>query len=188
LAPCSHGFHYKCVVPLLVSEIMFICPLCRQVANLDNTAFLDDGIAVSKTPLENDFPEEEGVEEQMKAVENSSIAPTAAAAEEDVTRDIEADGMEIDAPAAPISITRPSIIIPAAMSANAGGALSPSTPKNDTLSQAVLQDAAHRVVRREQKVVLRSKLIKLAMEFPGFIKAEEVDALLDGDEDEELDV
>ena len=31
LAPCSHCFHYKCVIPLLVSESMFQCPLCRQV-------------------------------------------------------------------------------------------------------------------------------------------------------------
>jgi hypothetical protein len=110
---------------------------------------------------ENDFPEE--LEEQMAVIED--IAPTVAvAAEEDVTRDIEADGMEIDSPAAPISITRPSIIIPVGLSANAGGALSPSTPKNDILNQAVLEDAAERVARREQKVVLRSKLIKLAME------------------------
>lgn len=124
----------------------------------------------------------------MITVKEELSAPVVSpAAEEDVTRDIEADadGMEIDIPAAPITITRPSIIIPVATSANAGGAMSPSTPKNDTLSQAVLQDAAQRILRREQKVVLRSKLIKLAMEFPGFIKAEEVDSLLDG-EDEEM--
>ncbi|KAI9355072.1 hypothetical protein DFJ73DRAFT_623719, partial [Zopfochytrium polystomum] len=35
LAPCSHCFHYRCVIPLLGSAIMFQCPLCRQVANLD---------------------------------------------------------------------------------------------------------------------------------------------------------
>ncbi|KAI9344786.1 hypothetical protein DFJ73DRAFT_615327, partial [Zopfochytrium polystomum] len=37
LAPCSHTFHYRCVIPLLGSAIMFQCPLCRQVANLEAT-------------------------------------------------------------------------------------------------------------------------------------------------------
>ncbi|KAI8810165.1 hypothetical protein BJ742DRAFT_210103 [Cladochytrium replicatum] len=35
LAPCSHCYHYKCVSTLLGSNLMFQCPLCRQVANLD---------------------------------------------------------------------------------------------------------------------------------------------------------
>ncbi|KAJ3027027.1 hypothetical protein HDV00_011462 [Rhizophlyctis rosea] len=35
LAPCSHCFHYKCATPLLSSAVMFQCPLCRQVANLE---------------------------------------------------------------------------------------------------------------------------------------------------------
>ncbi|KAJ3002936.1 hypothetical protein HKX48_002022 [Thoreauomyces humboldtii] len=35
LAPCSHCFHYKCVTPLLGSGVMFLCPMCRQVANLE---------------------------------------------------------------------------------------------------------------------------------------------------------
>ncbi|KAJ1559145.1 hypothetical protein HK405_011817, partial [Cladochytrium tenue] len=34
LAPCSHCFHYRCVMSLLGSNVMFQCPLCRQVANL----------------------------------------------------------------------------------------------------------------------------------------------------------
>jgi len=37
LAPCTHCFHYKCVHPLLGNGIMFLCPLCRQVANLEAT-------------------------------------------------------------------------------------------------------------------------------------------------------
>ncbi|KAI8824172.1 uncharacterized protein EV422DRAFT_564880 [Fimicolochytrium jonesii] len=35
LAPCSHCFHYKCVTPLLGTGAMFLCPMCRQVTNLD---------------------------------------------------------------------------------------------------------------------------------------------------------
>ncbi|KAJ3255758.1 hypothetical protein HDU77_003527 [Chytriomyces hyalinus] len=35
LAPCSHCFHFRCVMPLLGSSVLFQCPLCRQVANLE---------------------------------------------------------------------------------------------------------------------------------------------------------
>jgi hypothetical protein len=34
IAPCSHCFHYKCINPILSSGDMFLCPVCRQVANL----------------------------------------------------------------------------------------------------------------------------------------------------------
>jgi len=34
IAPCSHCFHYKCINPILSSSDMFLCPVCRQVANL----------------------------------------------------------------------------------------------------------------------------------------------------------
>jgi hypothetical protein len=34
LAPCSHCYHYKCVMSIIVQSAMFQCPLCRQVANL----------------------------------------------------------------------------------------------------------------------------------------------------------
>ena len=34
VAPCSHCYHFKCVQPLLNQGAMFLCPLCRQVANL----------------------------------------------------------------------------------------------------------------------------------------------------------
>ncbi|KAJ3202513.1 hypothetical protein HDU67_000467 [Dinochytrium kinnereticum] len=45
LAPCSHCFHYRCVMPLLGSNIMFQCPLCRQVANLDANVVEEDGVS-----------------------------------------------------------------------------------------------------------------------------------------------
>jgi hypothetical protein len=36
LAPCSHCFHFKCIKPLLDNQgVMFLCPMCRQVANLE---------------------------------------------------------------------------------------------------------------------------------------------------------
>jgi len=35
IAPCSHCFHYKCISPIICSSgDMFLCPVCRQVANL----------------------------------------------------------------------------------------------------------------------------------------------------------
>ncbi|ORX55499.1 hypothetical protein BCR36DRAFT_581506 [Piromyces finnis] len=42
LAPCTHCFHYKCVHPLIGGGIMFLCPLCRQVANLEATVSTDN--------------------------------------------------------------------------------------------------------------------------------------------------
>jgi hypothetical protein len=33
-APCSHCYHFKCVVSLISQSPMFQCPMCRQVANL----------------------------------------------------------------------------------------------------------------------------------------------------------
>ncbi|KAJ3057270.1 hypothetical protein HK097_009929 [Rhizophlyctis rosea] len=42
LAPCSHCFHYKCATPLLSSAVMFQCPLCRQVANLEANVTNED--------------------------------------------------------------------------------------------------------------------------------------------------
>lgn len=51
LAPCSHCFHYKCVIPLLGAGYMFQCPLCRQVANLDASVAIetdDTSIVIEK--------------------------------------------------------------------------------------------------------------------------------------------
>ncbi|KAJ3110175.1 hypothetical protein HK100_003131, partial [Physocladia obscura] len=42
LAPCSHCFHFRCVMPLLGSSVMFQCPLCRQVANLEKGVAEDE--------------------------------------------------------------------------------------------------------------------------------------------------
>lgn len=155
---------------------MFICPLCRQVANLDNTAFLED---------ENDIPEEENeLDMEQKADDDDKLADVeanvAVESEEPVgtsepdgeaecgvvvdsvieTSERPDDTMDID------SVRPPAITIPATASSsgNAGGAMSPSTPKNDTLSQAVLQDAEQRAAIIERKALLRSKLIKLAIE------------------------
>lgn len=35
VAPCSHCFHFKCIIPLFTPGHMFLCPLCRQISNLD---------------------------------------------------------------------------------------------------------------------------------------------------------
>ncbi len=53
LAPCSHCFHYRCVVPLLHPNIMFQCPLCRQVANLEaNVACEDEDLFTEQEALD----------------------------------------------------------------------------------------------------------------------------------------
>jgi hypothetical protein len=49
IAPCSHCFHYKCIQNILKETIMFPCPVCRQVANLEASVSMeslaDDGHA-----------------------------------------------------------------------------------------------------------------------------------------------
>jgi hypothetical protein len=34
ISPCSHIYHHKCVAQMIAKTPMFLCPLCRQVANL----------------------------------------------------------------------------------------------------------------------------------------------------------
>ncbi|RKO98947.1 hypothetical protein CXG81DRAFT_544, partial [Caulochytrium protostelioides] len=41
LAPCSHCYHYKCIRNILEEGYMFLCPLCRQVANLDASVSME---------------------------------------------------------------------------------------------------------------------------------------------------
>jgi hypothetical protein len=41
IAPCSHCFHYKCIQHILKETIMFPCPVCRQVANLEATVSME---------------------------------------------------------------------------------------------------------------------------------------------------
>ncbi|TPX51255.1 hypothetical protein SeLEV6574_g00380 [Synchytrium endobioticum] len=60
LAPCSHCFHYKCVVPLLGSSLMFQCPLCRQVANLDASVNGDEQETTNEEEEEEELAMELG--------------------------------------------------------------------------------------------------------------------------------
>ncbi|KAI9340208.1 hypothetical protein BDR26DRAFT_861466 [Obelidium mucronatum] len=62
LAPCSHCFHFRCVMPLLGSSVMFQCPLCRQVANLEK------GVGEDEESL---FDGENGGDEAAAVVESS---------------------------------------------------------------------------------------------------------------------
>ncbi|KAI8912445.1 SMAD/FHA domain-containing protein, partial [Gorgonomyces haynaldii] len=41
IAPCSHCFHYKCIKSVLRDCLMFPCPVCRQVANLDASVSME---------------------------------------------------------------------------------------------------------------------------------------------------
>ncbi len=63
LSPCSHCFHFKCVRNILNdSGLMFPCPVCRQVANLEASVSMeslcdtfeevDDSSSSSKDELE----------------------------------------------------------------------------------------------------------------------------------------
>ncbi|KAI8059084.1 SMAD/FHA domain-containing protein [Gilbertella persicaria] len=41
VAPCSHTFHYKCLRPLLVNHPGFLCPLCRNYADLESNVSVE---------------------------------------------------------------------------------------------------------------------------------------------------
>lgn len=47
ISPCSHCYHYKCIHTLLDKGVMFQCPLCRQVANLNASVSVD---SLDETP------------------------------------------------------------------------------------------------------------------------------------------
>jgi hypothetical protein len=48
IAPCSHCFHYKCIQHILRENIMFPCPVCRQVANLEASVSMESIVDYGK--------------------------------------------------------------------------------------------------------------------------------------------
>ncbi|RUS13611.1 hypothetical protein BC937DRAFT_95054 [Endogone sp. FLAS-F59071] len=50
-APCSHGYHYTCVAPLLQEQSGFLCPLCRKQdkVNKDGTVEENNNIKEEET-------------------------------------------------------------------------------------------------------------------------------------------
>ena len=44
IAPCSHCFHFKCVQHFVRDTVMFPCPICRQVANLEASVSMESVI------------------------------------------------------------------------------------------------------------------------------------------------
>ncbi|KAG4103186.1 hypothetical protein H8356DRAFT_1031408 [Neocallimastix lanati (nom. inval.)] len=65
IAPCSHCFHYKCINPILSSGDMFLCPVCRQVANLK--------ASVSSDSLFGDDDDELESEDNLHPVDSPSM-------------------------------------------------------------------------------------------------------------------
>ncbi|ORX56419.1 SMAD/FHA domain-containing protein [Hesseltinella vesiculosa] len=64
VAPCSHTFHYKCARPLLVNDPGFLCPLCRNYADLDAS------VAVEADEVLEMFKREKAQQLQQLAEEN----------------------------------------------------------------------------------------------------------------------
>ncbi|KAI9003481.1 hypothetical protein DFJ74DRAFT_626270 [Hyaloraphidium curvatum] len=113
LAPCSHCFHFKCIKPLIDQQgVMFLCPMCRQVANLEasvSSENLLEGFDEGSTTQESDTEGEArgGGDGQtlgrVEAAEALAAAGAAAAAvpvaegENHVVYADPEDGMEVDA-------------------------------------------------------------------------------------------
>jgi E3 ubiquitin-protein ligase DMA1/2 len=50
VASCGHGWHYRCIRPLLVKTYpQFLCPCCKSVCDLENS----DGGSSSESETEN---------------------------------------------------------------------------------------------------------------------------------------
>jgi len=70
IAPCSHCFHYKCINPILSNGDMFLCPVCRQVANLKASVSSD-------SLFDNDVDEELlEAEDKIHSMESPSMLST----------------------------------------------------------------------------------------------------------------
>ncbi|KAI8902793.1 hypothetical protein BC833DRAFT_616325 [Globomyces pollinis-pini] len=54
IAPCSHCFHYKCIQHVLRESIMFPCPVCRQIANLDASVSME---SLVENPKDHKWPD-----------------------------------------------------------------------------------------------------------------------------------
>ncbi|ORY34467.1 hypothetical protein BCR33DRAFT_722696 [Rhizoclosmatium globosum] len=107
LAPCSHCFHFRCVMPLLGSSVMFQCPLCRQVANLEKGVGEDEeslfdgeggGDVVGETSLEEwlgVLRVDNNSQGQLQGVESSGESGNEVE-ERDVVREVEnaLDGLD----------------------------------------------------------------------------------------------
>ncbi|KAI8911675.1 hypothetical protein EDD86DRAFT_202997 [Gorgonomyces haynaldii] len=141
LAPCSHCFHYKCVTPLLGAGYMFLCPMCRQVANLEANVASDDVSEMSeieddhdeltkgatiRRPMREDetlLPPPELQDEGLMTMDEAPLS-----SEEQIQREATPESNVEELPAGERSHPIP---IPAETSANP---ISPSTPANHSWS------------------------------------------------------
>ncbi|KAJ3128652.1 hypothetical protein HK098_003859 [Nowakowskiella sp. JEL0407] len=100
LAPCSHCYHYKCVLPLLGTGVMFPCPLCRQVANLDaSVTELENEELYDNVESYNDEWEKLAIEMENAALEQiarreAKKEELAAKQEPEINVTLETDGVE----------------------------------------------------------------------------------------------
>ncbi|TPX56843.1 hypothetical protein PhCBS80983_g04268 [Powellomyces hirtus] len=74
LAPCSHCYHFKCVKSLLSQGHMFLCPLCRQVANLDASVSMDSLCELAGGPEVDDMDTQQ--EQQQTQIAEPNTART----------------------------------------------------------------------------------------------------------------
>ena len=69
IAPCSHCFHFKCVQHFVRDTVMFPCPICRQVANLEASVSMESVIDWKQKSF---TPSYASLDEQ----DSSSMSPT----------------------------------------------------------------------------------------------------------------
>ncbi|KAI8077823.1 SMAD/FHA domain-containing protein [Halteromyces radiatus] len=67
VGPCSHTFHYKCARPLLMNHPGFLCPLCRNYADLDAS------VAVEASEVLEMYKKEKEQQQQQQQTNTSPI-------------------------------------------------------------------------------------------------------------------
>lgn len=101
LSPCSHCFHYKCVSNILSEKgLMFPCPVCRQVANLEASVSMESLCDPYETESTDDSKEDLDLGEPAPfqlALESKEIKPRLIESEivrRDITKENQDESMD----------------------------------------------------------------------------------------------
>lgn len=76
ISPCSHIYHHKCVASMIAKSPMFLCPLCRQVANLTASVSSGDICGTSNMPLSDILVVKEEQHRNVTSINTPTHPPT----------------------------------------------------------------------------------------------------------------
>ncbi|OAJ42598.1 hypothetical protein BDEG_26038 [Batrachochytrium dendrobatidis JEL423] len=97
IAPCSHCYHYKCIRHVLKDSLMFPCPVCRQVANLDASVSMESLFDYDKEShhfTNNNEDKNSDSESDPSSDESVENGPSTKNVDPDETIEMDTAGME----------------------------------------------------------------------------------------------